>query len=207
MKFFFDLLPVILFFSSFKISEANPQAAVGLLVPILGAIGPDAAVSARQAPILLATLVVMLATVLQIGWVRLRHGKVDRMLWISLALVVFFGSLTLIFQDESFIKCKPTVLYCTFAVVLLFSDGVLKKNLIRGMLEAQVKLPEPLWAKLNLAWAGFFAVMGALNLLVAFAFNLPTSVWVNYKLFGGTGFMLLFVLAQGIFLAKRSREK
>lgn len=207
MKFFFDLLPIILFFASFKISEGNPQAAADLIAPILGAIGPGAAISVRQAPILLATLVVMLATVFQIGWVRLRHGKVDKMLWVSLALVVFFGSLTLIFQDETFIKWKPTALYWVFAAVLLFSASVLKKNLIRGMLEAQVKLPEPLWAKLNLAWVGFFAVMGVLNLLVAFAFNFPTSIWVNYKLFGGTGLMLLFVIAQGFFLSKRSGGK
>ena len=207
MKFLFDLFPVILFFASFKISEGNPQAAADLIVPILGAIGPDAAISARQAPILLATLVVILATVLQIGWVRLRHGKVDSMLWVSLVLVVFFGGLTLVFQDETFIKWKPTVLYWVFAAVLLFSAGALKKNLIRNMLEAQVKLPELLWVKLNLAWAGFFAVMGVLNLLVAFAFNFPISVWVNYKLFGGTGLLLLFAIAQGIFLSKHSERK
>ncbi|MDD5176318.1 MAG: septation protein A [Sterolibacterium sp.] len=207
MKFFFDLLPVILFFASFKISEGNPQAAAELIGPMLGAIGLDAAISAQQAPILVATLVVILATALQIGWVWLRHGKVDKMLWVSLVLVVFFGSLTLIFHDETFIKWKPTVLYWVFATVLLFSARVLKKNLIRGMLEVQVQLPAPLWNKLNLAWVGFFALMGVLNLLVAFAFNFPTNIWVNFKLFGGMGLMLLFVVAQGIFLAKYVEEK
>ena len=206
MKFFFDLLPVILFFSAFKISEGNPQAAVDLIGPILGAIGLDAAITLQQAPILAATLVVILATALQIGWVWLRHGKVDKMLWVSLVLVVFFGSLTLIFHDETFIKWKPTVLYWMFATVLLFSASVLKKNLIRGMLEVQVQLPELLWTKLNLAWVGFFAVMGALNLLVAFAFNFPTNIWVNFKLFGSMGLMLVFVIAQGIFLAKYMEE-
>ena len=119
MKFFFDLLPVILFFASFKISEGNPQAAASLIGPILGALGLDATISAQQAPILAATLVVILATALQIGWVWFRHGKVDKMLWVSLVLVVFFGSLTLIFHDETFIKWKPTVLYWVFATVLL----------------------------------------------------------------------------------------
>lgn len=207
MKFFFDLLPVILFFAAFKISEGNPQAAADLIGPILGTIGLDAVITPRQAPILLATLVVILATALQIGWVRLRHGKVDKMLWVSLVLVVFFGSLTLIFHDETFIKWKPTVLYWVFATALLFSASVLNRNLIRGMLEAQVQLPEPLWNRLNLAWVGFFALMGVLNLLVAFAFNFPTNVWVNFKLFGGMGLMLVFVFAQGIFLAKYIEEK
>jgi len=207
MKFLFDLFPVILFFASFKISEGNPQAAADLIIPILGAIGLDAAVSLKQAPILLATVVVILATAMQIGWVWLRHGKVDKMLWVSLVLVVFFGSLTLIFHDETFIKWKPTVLYWVFACTLLFSATLLKKNLIRSMLEVQVQLPDPLWQKLNLAWVIFFVVMGVLNLLIAFAFDLPTAVWVNFKLFGGMGLMLAFIVAQGIFLAKYIEEK
>ena len=201
MKFLFDLFPVILFFASFKLSEGSPQAAADLIGPILGALGLDAAISAKQAPILVATLVVILATALQIGWVWLRHGKVDKMLWVSLVLVVFFGGLTLVFHDETFIKWKPTVLYWVFASVLLFSAGILKKNLIRGMLEVQVQLPDPLWQKLNLAWVAFFAVMGVLNLLIAFAFDLPTNVWVNFKLFGGMGLMLVFIIGQGVFLA------
>ena len=207
MKFLFDLFPVILFFASFKLSEGSPQAAADLIGPILGALGLDAAISAKQAPILVATLVVILATALQIGWVWLRHGKVDKMLWVSLVLVVFFGGLTLVFHDETFIKWKPTVLYWAFASVLLFSAGILKKNLIRGMLEVQVQLPDPLWQKLNLAWVAFFAVMGVLNLLIAFAFDLPTNVWVNFKLFGGMGLMLVFIIGQGVFLAKYIEEK
>ncbi len=207
MKFLFDLFPVILFFASFKIAEGRPQAAADLIIPILGAIGLDASVSLQQAPILLATLVVILATAMQIGWVWLRHGKVDKMLWISLVLVAFFGSLTLIFHDETFIKWKPTVLYWVFACVLLFSATILKKNLIRGMLEEQVQLPDPLWQKLNLAWTFFFALMGVLNLLVAFAFDFSTAVWVNFKLFGSMGLMLIFIIVQSIFLAKYIEEK
>ncbi|TRZ55035.1 MAG: septation protein A [Rhodocyclaceae bacterium] len=207
MKFLFDLFPVILFFASFKVSEAHPQAAADLLGPLLGAIGLAATITAKQAPILVATLVVMLATAVQIAWVRLRHGKVDKMLWVSLVLVVFFGGMTLVFQDETFIKWKPTVLYWIFAGALLFSATVLKKNLIRAMLETQMQLPERLWRGLNLAWIGFFALMGVLNLLIAFAFNLPTDIWVNFKLFGGIGLMILFIVAQSIFLAKYIEEK
>lgn len=207
MKFLFDLFPVILFFASFKVSEANPQAAADLIGPLLGVIGLGASITAKQAPILVATLVVILATAIQIGWVWLRHGKVDKMLWVSLVLVVFFGGLTLIFHDETFIKWKPTVLYWIFAGALLFSATVLKKNLIRGMLEAQMQLPEKLWQGLNLAWIGFFILMGVLNLLIAFAFDLPTDIWVNFKLFGGMGLMIVFIVAQSIFLAKYIEEK
>ena len=207
MKFLFDLFPVIFFFASFKIAEGRAQAAADLVSQILGSVGLDDAISVKQAPILLATLVVILATALQIAWVWLRHGKVDKMLWVSLVLVVFFGGLTLAFQDETFIKWKPTVLYWVFASVLLFSATLLKKNLIRGMLEVQLQLPDGVWQRLNLAWIVFFALMGILNLLIAFAFNLPTETWVNFKLFGGIGLMLAFVVGQSMFLAKYIEEK
>ena len=207
MKFLFDLLPVILFFIAFKFSEGNPQAATDFINPILGALGLSASIAPIQAPILVATLVVILATALQIAWVWLRHGKVDKMLWVSLVLVVIFGGLTLIFHDDTFIKWKPTILYWVFATTLLFSATVLKKNLIRNMLEVQVQLPEPVWHKLNLAWVGFFALLGTLNLLIAFAFNLPTAVWVNFKLFGSMGLTIAFIVAQGMFLARYIEDK
>ena len=207
MKFLFDLFPVALFFASFKVAQGHAQAAADLVSQVLGTVGLGAAIAAKQGPILIATLVVILATALQIAWVRLRHGRVDKMLWISLVLVVFFGGLTLAFHDETFIKWKPTVLYWVFASVLLVSERLLAKNLIRNMLEAQMQLPEPVWRQLNFAWVGFFALMGLLNLLIAFAFNLSTDIWVNFKLFGSMGLMLAFVLIQGVFLSKYLEEK
>jgi intracellular septation protein len=202
MKFLFDLLPVILFFLSFKLSEGKPQAALDFVGQVLGPLGIGEAITLTQAPILVATLVVIVATALQIAWVWLRHGKVDKMLWMSLVLVVFFGSLTLIFHDETFIKWKPTVLYWLFGCVLLSAPIVMKKNLIREMLEAQVQLPEALWGRLNLAWGSFFLLLGGLNLLVAFGLGLPTDVWVNFKLFGTMGLMFAFIIGQGIYLSK-----
>jgi intracellular septation protein len=171
MKFLFDLFPVILFFIAFKAFD-----------------------------IYVATVVVIVATAAQIGWVWHRHRKVDTMLWVSLALVVVFGGATLLLHDETFIKWKPTILYWLFAVVLFGSAQFFGRNLIRAMLEQQLQLPEPLWQRVNLAWVGFFAVMGGLNLYVAFSFS--TDTWVSFKLFGGMGLMLVFIVAQGLFLAK-----
>jgi intracellular septation protein len=201
MKLLFDLFPVILFFASFKYSEKNPELAASLVSSLLG----SAAVDIKQAPILLATVVVIAATVAQIAWVHFRHGKVDKMLWISLGLVVVFGGLTLAFQNEAFIKWKPTILYWVFAGSMAFSALVLKKNPIKAMLGEQMTLPEPVWDKVNLSWIGFFLVMGALNLIVAF--NFPTDTWVNFKLFGGMGLMLLFVIGQGMLLSKYVEEE
>ncbi|WP_153144618.1 septation protein A [Dechloromonas sp. H13] len=201
MKLLFDLFPVILFFVTFKVSGNNPESAAHLVGTLLG----SAAVDAKQAPILLATIVVILATIAQIAWVRFRHGKVDRMLWVSLVLVVVFGGMTLVFQDETFIKWKPTILYWVFAGSMAFAALVLKKNPIKAMLGEQLTLPEPVWGKVNLSWIAFFLFMGALNLIVAF--NFPTDTWVNFKLFGGMGLLLLFVLGQGLMLSKYVEDK
>ena len=160
----------------------------------------------RQAfDIYVATGVVIAATVAQIGWVWHRHGKVDTMLWVSLALVVVFGGATLILHDETFIKWKPSILYWLFAITLFVSARLFGKNLIRAILEKQVQLPEPLWSRLNFAWIGFFAAMGALNLWVAF--NFDTDTWVSFKLFGGMGLMIVFMLIQGVVLVKHLPEE
>ena len=201
MKLLFDLFPVILFFGAFKYAEKNPETAAAWVASLLG----SAVVDVKQAPILLATIVVIAATIAQIAWVHFRHGKVDKMLWISLGLVVVFGGMTLAFQNEAFIKWKPTILYWVFAISLGFSALVMKKNPMKAMLGEQLTLPEPVWGKVTLSWIAFFAVMGVLNLLVAF--NFPTDTWVNFKLFGGMGLMLVFVLGQGLLLSKYIEEK
>lgn len=201
MKILFDLFPVILFFASFKYSEKNPELAASWVGSLLG----SAAVDVKIAPILLATVVVIAATVAQIIWVRFRHGKVDKMLWVSLVLVVVFGGMTLAFQDESFIKWKPTILYWVFAGSMAFGAIVLKKNAIKAMLGEQMTLPETVWTKVNFSWVAFFAFMGVLNLYIAF--NYSTDAWVNFKLFGGMGLLLVFVIGQGMLLSKYVEEE
>jgi intracellular septation protein len=201
MKLLFDLFPVILFFATFKFAEKDPGWAADWVATLLG----GAAVDIKQAPILLATVVVIVATIAQIAWVHFRHGKVDKMLWVSLVLVVVFGGMTLAFQDETFIKWKPTILYWVFAATLAFAALVLKKNPIKAMLGEQMTLPEPVWARVNLSWIGFFLFMGVLNLFVAY--NFSTDTWVNFKLFGGMGLLFAFVIAQGFMLSKYMEEE
>lgn len=155
--------------------------------------------------IYVATAVAIAASFAQIGWLWLRGRKIDGMLWVSLAIIVIFGGATLLLHDETFIKWKPTVLYWMFAIVLSGSALIFHKNLIRTMLGEQIRLPDPAWSKLNFSWVGFFACMGFLNLYVAF--NFPLDTWVNFKLFGGMGLMLAFVIGQGLFLAKYVEQK
>jgi intracellular septation protein len=175
MKLLFDLFPVILFFVVFKV-----------------------------AGVFAATAAAIAATFVQVAWVKYHHGKVDTMLWVSLGIITVFGGATLLLHDETFIKWKPTILYWFFSATLLFSAIFLKKNLMRALLHEKMSLPDPIWHRLNLAWSGFFALLGIINLYVAF--NFSTDAWVNFKLFGATGIMLVFILAQAAMLAKHVEE-
>lgn len=150
--------------------------------------------------IYVATAAAIAATFLQIAWLKWRKRKVDAMMWISLGIIVVFGGATLALHDETFIKWKPTVLYWLLGAVLAGSELFFRRNLVRAMLKGQVEVPETAWTRLNWSWVGFFAFMGAANLYVAF--NFSTDTWVNFKLFGGMGLMLVFVVLQALFLVR-----
>lgn len=204
MKFLFDLFPVILFFGVFKWAEGHPASAQDLVMHYLGGAMSAGAVTATQAPILLSTAVAIVASLAQIAWLLLRRRKVDAMLWVSLAIIVVFGGATIYFRDDTFIKWKPTILYWAFGLALLVSQLFMKKNLIRVMMEKQVSLPEAIWPRLNLAWILFFAVMGVINIYVAF--NYPLDTWVNFKMFGSMGLMFAFIIGQSLFLSKYMKD-
>lgn len=171
MKFLFDLFPVLLFFISYK---------------FLG--------------IFAATWVAIAASVGQITWLIFRKQKIDGMMWLSAGVIIVLGSATLISHNETFIKWKLTILYWLYALLLAGSELWMGKNLMRSLLGKQMTLPGPVWQKLNWSWTTFFAIMGLLNLYVAYTFS--TDVWVNFKLFGSMGIMLVFIIAQGIVLNK-----
>ena len=200
MKLLFDFLPIILFFATFKYAEGHADWAQSFATEHLGAIVAGGQVGAQVAPVLLATVVVIAATLAQVTWLAARKQRIDTMLWVSLGLVVVLGGATVWLQSETFIKWKPTGLYWIMGLSLGLSQWLFGKNLLRALMGAQMELPERIWVRLNLAWVAFFGVMGALNLWVAYSFS--TATWVNFKLFGGIGLMLLFVLAQGLVLSR-----
>jgi intracellular septation protein len=151
-----------------------------------------------------ATAIAIAATVLQIAWMRYKNGKVDTMQWVSLGVIVVFGGATLVTQDETFIKWKPSVLYWLMSATLWVGYFVFKRNFIQSLMGAQIELPQDIWGRLLHAWAFFFTLMGFINLWVAY--NFDTDTWVSYKLFGGLGLMLVFVLLQGVFLSRYMKE-
>jgi intracellular septation protein len=200
MKLLLDFLPIILFFVAFKAADANKEAAAALATGHFGFLVSGGVVGPGEAPVLLATVVVIVATLLQVAYLAARGRKIDLMLWVSLALVVVMGGLTIWLHSEPFIKWKPTLLYWVMGSAFGLAPLLFGKNLLKLLLGEQLQLPAPVWQRLNLAWVLFFAAMGGLNLWVAFTFS--TDAWVNFKLFGSLGLMLVFTIAQGLYLAR-----
>lgn len=169
MKQLLDFLPLVVFFVFYKLY--NIFVASGALIA--------------------AT-----AIALVVSWVVYR--KLEKMTIITFVLVTVFGSLTLIFHNDDFIKWKVTVIYTLFAAALLFSQWWMETPLIQSMLGKELVLPSAVWRRLNMAWALFFFICGLINIYVAFW--LPESLWVNFKVFGLTALTLLFTLISGLYI-------
>jgi intracellular septation protein len=199
MKFLFDLLPILLFFGSFKWAEGHANTAQNLVNQYLSDFISGGVVTLDQAPIILATAIAIVAAVLQIGALLISRKKVDAMLWISFIIIALFGGATIYFHSETFIKWKPSIIYWCYAAAFLIGQFVFKKNLLKSVMEKQLHLPDVIWFNLSLTWVGYFILMGLANLYVAFTFT--TSTWVSYKLYS-SGSIIVFVILQSLFLSK-----
>jgi intracellular septation protein len=172
MQLLFDFFPVIAFFVAYKLAD-----------------------------IYVATGVIIAAVIIQVALQWFRHRKVSPMTLISGALVLIFGTITLLVHDKTFIQWKPTVLNWLFGAGFLVSQFFGEQPVIQRLMGANLTLERPVWIKLNLMWVAFFFVMGALNLYVAFSFE--ESTWVNFKLFGMLGLTMVFALLQGVWLSSK----
>ncbi len=161
MQSFLEFLPLVVFYIVWKFSD------------IYWATGALIAMSA-----------------LQVLFYIVRGKKVPTKTWIFFALISVFGGLTIFMHDDTFLKWKVTVINGVFAIALVVSQYVFKKNIIKQFLGESLTLPEHIWNNLNLSWATFFALCGALNLYIAF--NFEQEIWVNFKVFGLTGLMIAF---------------
>jgi intracellular septation protein len=146
----------------------------------------------KFADIYWATGSLIITSALQILYYVVKKEKIPTRNWIFFGLIAVFGGLTIFLHDDTFIKWKVTIINEFFALALLVSYYVFNKNIIKQFLSESLTLPDPVWVKLNLAWALFFAFLGAINLYVAFNFDLET--WVNFKVFGLTGITLVFAV-------------
>lgn len=176
MKQLLDFLPLVVFFIFYKLYDI--YYASGALIA--------------------ATALALIVT-----W--LKYRKVEKMTLITFAMVTVFGTLTLVFHNDLFIKWKVTVIYTLFALALLISQLIMKKPLIQRMLGKELTLPDNVWSNLNIAWALFFLICGLANIYVAFW--LPQSVWVNFKVFGLTALTLIFTLFSGVYIYRHLSEE
>jgi intracellular septation protein len=174
-KFLFDLFPIILFFIAFKIYD-----------------------------IFIATAVAIVATLLQIIFVYFKDKKVEKVLLFNGVMITFLGGLTILLQDKMFIMWKPSILYWCFALILLFSNLLLKKNLVQLALGKQIELKNKFWNVINWYTSIFFVLLGFVNLYVAY--NFSENAWVNFKLFGITGLLFLFMIFLGLYISKVGKE-
>ena len=191
VKAFFDLLPVICFFITFKLAGSY----VNELTPIIP-VGED------LIPIVSATAVIIVASVLQMGFILLKGEKPSKMAVFSTLLLVLFGGMTIAFQDPAFIQWKPTLLYWLFAAILLFGR-LGKKDYIKKVFSG-ISLPDSAWKNVENLCLAFLILIGFINIFVAYSFSM--DIWVDFKLFGLLGLTLLFTIGLGFYVAKYAEE-
>ena len=169
MRFLIDFLPIALFVGAYKLYD-----------------------------IYVATGVLMGATVAQMALIYTIDRRLTTMHKITLLLILVFGTLTLVLQNELFIKWKPSVLYAAMAIGLSIALWTAKKNFLKLMLGSQLELPDPVWMRLNVVWIAYCLFMAVINGYVAAYFS--TEAWVNFKLWGYV-FPLAFIIGQGLYIA------
>jgi intracellular septation protein len=141
MKFLVDIFPVLLFFVAYKAYD-----------------------------IYVATAVAILASAVQVGWLRVKHRRTETMHLVTLGLLLVFGGLTIALQDPTFIMWKPSIVNWLFAAAFLGSHFIGERPLIERMMSHAVEVPARIWRRLNLMWSAFFVLAGLANLYVANVF-------------------------------------
>lgn len=145
-----------------------------------------------------AALVLVGATIVQFAVLKVLYKKIEKNQWIMGIAVVFFGLLTAYFNDLAFLKWKVTLVNALFAVALLISQFVFKKPLVQMLLGKELVLPQAVWSKLNLGWAGFFILCMIINIIISEFFS--NDAWANFKVFGLTGLSFAAVIVTGFYL-------
>ena len=188
MKQFIDFIPLLLFFIVYKIE------------PRIVEIGGH---SLSVGGIYSATAMLIISSLVVYGALFIKQRKLEKSQWLTLIACLVFGSLTLAFHSETFLKWKAPVVNWLFAVAFAGSHFIGDKPLIKRIMGHALTLPDAVWTRLNVAWIGFFLFCGAANLFVAFTYQ---SIWVDFKVFGSLGMTVLFLVAQGIYLSRHLHD-
>lgn len=170
-----DYGPLLVFLGVYRFNApADPNAAGELLAIIYG------------------TGAFMVAAVAALLFSKFRLGKISPMLWLSTALIVGFGALTIFFGDPVFVQLKPTIIYSFFGVALLagFFKG---KALLKILLEAAFEgLTEDGWLKLSRNWGVFFLLLAGLNEVLRAQMSFEGWLWAKLWVFLPLTFLFTF---------------
>ena len=148
--------------------------------------------------IYLATAILMVAVCVQVGIEFGADKTVSKRTQMVFWVVLLAGAATLVFQNELFIKWKPTIVNWMFCIALIISQLIMRENLLQKMLGEAISLPAAVWRNLNYGWSLGFFIAGALNLIVAYFFS--TDFWVTYKLVGGIALTLFYMIITMLYL-------
>ncbi|MEP6609398.1 MAG: septation protein A [Burkholderiaceae bacterium] len=203
MKLLFDLFPVAAFFLAYRLAKGFPEQSAAFVNAVFGPVAITATFPDLIA-VIVATAIAIVATLIQVGWLLARRRPVKPMLWLSAILIVAFGGMTIWLQNEMFIKWKPSLLYWSFAAILIGGRVLFRRNLLATLLGSELTLPARVWDRMLWLWGGFFALLGAANLYVAYRFT--TEQWVDFKTFGLIGLTFVFVVGLGIYLNRHMSE-
>ncbi len=176
MHMLYDLIPVILFFGTFKFFGIYTATQVGIA-----------------------------ATFVQVFTTRWFKKKWDKMQVITLIAFLLFGGMTLYFHNPMFVKWKPTVVFAIFSLAIFYTQFFTQKPFIQRLMESAITesgnvVPEYVWKRLNFVWATFFLLLGLINIYVAYTFSL--EVWVDFKFYGISGALILFSILQAVYLMR-----
>ncbi|BCR24041.1 putative intracellular septation protein A [Aquipseudomonas alcaligenes] len=188
VKQFIDFIPLILFFIVYKLDPRNVELA-GQAFELGG--------------IFSATAVLIISSILVYGTLFVVQRKLEKGQWLTLVACLVFGGMTLAFHSETFLKWKAPVVNWLFALGFAGSHFIGDKVLIQRVMGHAIQLPQAIWTRLNLAWIAFFVFSGCANLFVAFTFH---DIWVDFKVFGSLGMTVLFLVAQGVYLARHIHD-
>lgn len=152
----------------------------------------------------LGVLMVAMPIAFAIKYIRTR--KVDKMMLWSTVFLYVFGAATFYFDNPAFLYWKPTAFYWAVGVAFFLSTWIGAKPLVRRFFDLAADLPtgqivDTDWKRLNLVWVAFFALMGGVNIYVAY--NYPEAFWVNFKVFGLMGLTIVFMIAQTFWIVSK----
>lgn len=156
-----------------------------------------------MADIFTATALAIAASVVQVVIFWFRDRKVQKKHLITLVMIAAFGGLTLMLQDEMFIKWKFTVVSWLFGAVILGSQFIGNKTIIERMMGAHFDLPKQIWLRANTATAGLMLFEGIINIYVMY--NYDTDTWFNVKFYGMTAMTMVFMVALGFYLTQNAK--